>query len=423
MHRREFIKSTLALCSASALSQKTSRALESSLGLPESEFGFGRVSEIFRQNPGLLAQTVSSEQNPENLAVLSREDLSTLLRKLLVSNSPELENFALDVYSTCVLDKIHAPDPPLAHAWIAPGGGYYGQWLWDTMFVVDLLSVLPGQEAIIRGVFQNYWDFQQRWDAVKPNFMHGMVANFIAPNSEKGHLSGTQWRDHPAYSQIPLLAWGMERVYFRNHDKELLRAGLVPLENFHEWYWRERDITNIGLVGVGTYSGVTQRARFETYDHERDLDDLKLMPHPGRTINSDNGNWYGDIAIPSNSSYLLVSEQSLMRMATHLGDHAMAARRSARHAKGAAAMRKHMWDENAGCFVAVQIETLEQIPSLSVGSFVPLIAGIPSAKQAAIMAATLETPAWATPLPSRPWHRLIRCILPGSTGAETYGRR
>jgi glycogen debranching enzyme len=372
----------------------------SSPGLPRRAFlARTAAAAVACACPGLLAQTVGPDQNSGAMPAPTREELSALLRKLLVSNSPALDSFAVDVFATCVLGKLHAPAPPLAHAWLAPGGHYNGQWLWDSMFVVDLLALLPGQEAVIRGVFQNYWDFQERWNAVKPEFMHGMVANFIAPYSEKGRLDGTQWRTHPAYSQIPLLAWGVERVYRRNQDKELLRAGLAPLENFHEWYWRERDLTNIGLVGVGAYSGVTQRARYETYDHERDLDGLKLMPHPGRPINADNGNWYGDIAIPSISSYLLVAEQSLMRLATIVGDHAMAARRRARHEKGAAAMREHMWHEQAGCFVAVRAETLEPIPEISIGGFIPLLAGVPSPKQAAIMAATLATPAWATALP------------------------
>ena len=30
------------------------------------------------------------------------------------------------------------------YRWFAPGGAYFtGQWIWDTMFVVDLLSILP----------------------------------------------------------------------------------------------------------------------------------------------------------------------------------------------------------------------------------------------------------------------------------------
>lgn len=383
MHRRKFVKSALTLGGASVLSQRSIHALE----------------WLGHSSPKLMAQTVDSQHNSGTLLTPSSEELATVLQKVLVSNSPELEKFAIQVYSTCVLGRIHVPAPPLAHAWIAPGGHYYGQWLWDTMFVVDLLAILPGQEEIIRGVFQNYWDFQRRWNAVKPEFMRGMVANYISPFSEPGRLSGRNWETHPAYSQDPLLAWGMERVYRRNHDKELLRAGLVPLENFHEWYWRERDIKDIGLVGVGTYSGIADQAKFEAYDREVDLDGLKMISHPGRPTRADNGDWYGDIALPSVTAYLLASERALMRMATLMGDYAMAARRRTRHAKGMAAMRKHMWDEKAGCFVAVHIETLDKVSSLSIGSFIPLMAGVPDAKQAARMAVTLETPSWTTPLP------------------------
>jgi hypothetical protein len=191
----------------------------------------------------------------------------------------------------------------------------------------------------------------------------------------------------------------MERVFLRNHDKELLRAGLQPLEDFHEWYWRERDVTGCGLISVGAYSGDPQYARYETYDSEVDLDHVVLTPHPGRAAGRQNGAWYGDILIPANTAYLLLSELSLARMSTTLGDHAMAARRNARYATGAKAMRTHMWSQQQGCFLAVHRDTLAQIQVPTVGGFVPLMARVPTALQAAAMAATLEHPAWATPLP------------------------
>jgi len=341
--------------------------------------------------PGLVAQSAATKPD--------HEELSSLLRKLLVSGSPELYEFAIKVYETSVLGKVRAAEPPLAHAWIVPGGGYYAQWLWDTMFVADLLSLLPGQKKLLRGVFQNYWDFQKRWNAEKPQFMHGMVANFIAPFDAPGSRDGKQWRSFPAYSQAPLLAWGMERVYLRSQDNELLSAGLAPLESFHEWYWRERDVKDQGLIGVGAYSGDPQHARYETYDREVDLDNLRMISHPGRAGGADNGAWYGDIAIPANTAYLLLSEQSLSRMASLLGDHAMAARRRARYDRGAAAMRCHMWDERAGCFLALRTENLEKIPTATVGGFMPLVARVPTKSQAARMAAALATPAWKTPLP------------------------
>ena len=64
---------------------------------------------------------------------------------LFEANSPEVLALAERVMEKCVLEKIMAPTPPLKHTWIVPGGPYYkGQWMWDTMFVVDLLSILPG---------------------------------------------------------------------------------------------------------------------------------------------------------------------------------------------------------------------------------------------------------------------------------------
>jgi putative isomerase len=191
----------------------------------------------------------------------------------------------------------------------------------------------------------------------------------------------------------------MERVFTRNHDMELLRAGLQPLEDFHEWYWRERDVTGCGMIGVGTYSGDALHARYETYDREVDLDDLRMTPHPGRAAGAQNGAWYGDILIPANTAYLLLSELSLSRMAKLIGEHAMAARRAARYEKGVKAMRTHMWSQRQGCFLAVHRDTLAQVQTATVGGFMPLMARVPTVSQAAAMASVLAEAAWATPLP------------------------
>jgi hypothetical protein len=116
------------------------------------------------------------------------------------------------------------------------------------MLVVDLLSILPGQEKLIRDVFQSYWDFQARWIERMPGYAHDMISCMMVPGK-------MDWISSPAYSQIPILAWGLERVYRRNGEKELLQQCLKPLERFHEWYWRERDVTDIGLVAVGPHHG------------------------------------------------------------------------------------------------------------------------------------------------------------------------
>ena len=206
------------------------------------------------------------------------------------------------------------------------------------------------------------------------------------------------WLKYPAFSQIAILAWGVERVYQRNRDKELVRQCLQPLERFHEWYWRERDVTGCGLVAVGAYSGDIQHARFETFDYECNLDGLKLTAHPTRKGDKE-GAWYGDLCVPGNTAYLIMGEQSLVRLAEIMGDKEMAARRKARIDKAADAMRKQMWDEEAGLFLAVNRDSMEKVPVGTIGSWIPLTAGVPTPAMAKRMADTLQSPGWATPLP------------------------
>ena len=313
------------------------------------------------------------------------------LRSLLEVEDPQVTRLIRDIFRECVLGKLRPPEGTLKRTWITAGGGFYGQWIWDTMFVVDLLSILPGMERNIREIFQNYWDFQARWNAQMPAYAHDMVACMIEPKNN-------DWVKYPAYSQIPILAWGMERVYQRNGDKTLLQQGLAPLERFHEWYWRERDVTRVGLIAVGSYSGNIQHGRFETFDYECNLDGLKLTAHPTRQ-GANEGLWYGDICASGNTAYLIMAENSLMRLAEVLGDKPMAARRKARIDKAVAAMRQHMWDENSGTFLSVQRDSLAQIPVATIGSWMGLAAGVPTEPMARRMAEALQTEHWTTPLP------------------------
>jgi hypothetical protein len=259
----------------------------------------------------------------------------------------------VDVYRRCLLGKIIPAKPPFKKPWIV-GGGCYGEaeGLWDNMFLVDGLSVLPEYRQLVRGILQNIFDFQTRWDAETPDYRHGMLPCFMAPGAGKG------WVKYPAYSQIAIVGWGLERVYRRTGDLELVKTYLKPLERFHDWYWRERDVVDTGLVCLGAYSGQVQHARFETFDFEADLDDMKMTPHPKRKGPGE-GPWYGDICVPGNTAYLVLGERCLARLAELAGDQAMAARRRKQIQRSVAAMRAHMWDQQAGTFLAVRRDTLE----------------------------------------------------------------
>jgi putative isomerase len=308
---------------------------------------------------------------------------------LFQAGSPEVLALAKRVMEKCALEKIMQPTPPLKNTWIAPGGPHYkGQWIWDTMFVVDLLSILPDKKKLIRDVFQNYWDFQDRWNKDAPEYARDMVTVAIK----------TEPQEVRQFSQIPILAWGVERVYRRNGDRELLTQCLHRLERFHDWYWRERDLHDNGLITLGAYTGKRQHAKWETFDYECNMDCLGMTVHPTRKGPSE-GPWYADICVPGNGAYLIMGERSLARLAEIAGDKEMAARRSLRVEKGVKAMRDHMWDEKAGTFLSVKRDTLEKIPVATIGSWIPLAAGVPTQAMADRMAEVLASPAWMTPLP------------------------
>jgi putative isomerase len=256
------------------------------------------------------------------------------------------------------------------------------------MFVVDLLSLLPGQKQVIRDIFQNYWDFQDRWNKDAPEHARDMITVAIK----------TAPQEVRQFSQIPILAWGVERVYRRNGDRELLKQFLGRLERFHDWYWRERDLHGNGLVTLGAYTGKLQHAKWETFDYECNMDGMTMTVHPNRK-GPDEGVWYADVCVPGNTAYLIMGERSLARLAEIAGDKAMAARRTLRIEKGVKGMRDHMWDEPADTFLSVKRDTLEKIQVATIGSWIPLAAGVPTEAMAKRMAKVLASPAWMTPLP------------------------
>jgi putative isomerase len=339
-------------------------------------------------SPLLEQLVIAADDSTADGGVLD-DSTNTAIRSLFESNSKEALALTKTVFRKCILEKTMPPTPPLRNTWIVPGGPYYkGQWIWDTMFVVDLLSILPGKKQIIRDVFQNYWDFQDRWNSKMPDYAHDMITVAIK----------TEPQEVRQFSQIPILAWGVERVYSRNGDRQLLKECLGRLERFHDWFWRERDLTNIGLITVGSYSGKLQHARWETFDYECNMDGLKLTKHPSRKGPAE-GAWYGDICVTGNTSYLIMGERSLARLARIVGDQQMAARRKRRIDKAVQAMRDHMWDEKAGTFLSVKRDTMQKVPVATIGSWIPLTAGVPTRAMANRMAEVLVGDAWQTPLP------------------------
>lgn len=332
-------------------------------------------------------------------------------------NHPELKNIFLNAIEKCILANVSPPEGVIKRMWISPGGYYTGHWIWDTMFVVDLLSFIPGHEEIIRDAFRIYWDSQDSWNAKTPEYAHWMVPNKV------GKQGAT-----PFSQSECIIAWAMERIYNRTGDEIIVREGLERLEKYHDWYWRERDIEDIGLVGVGTYAPLIleslynkddesriQSARFESFDYQPALDELKLTPHPQR---HEKNAMYGTVYLPDATAFLIQAEESLIRLASAVGREDIAIRRRFRIKKGVKAMRQHMWDQDAGMFLSVVRGSMEKLVIPAVSGLIPLFAGVPTQAQADRMAKELNQPDWNTFLPVPTVARYCRYFNDGRHGQK-----
>jgi glycogen debranching enzyme len=320
--------------------------------------------------------------------------LQETLDRIFVFSDEDIRAFFTKVVWRNVLAKLRAPRGALRRTWMTPGGFYFGnqaydkQYIWDTMFMLDILALLPDQKETIREVVGNFWDNQDYTTRLLPPSAEGMIGHGFG-------AAGDTYAGVPKKSNNPLLAWGIERIYLRNGDKDLVRESLPRLEAYHDWYWRERDLDGLGLIGVGAYENNTQTARDEVHDFLCDMDNLILSKHRDRP---DEEAYYGNIHAVMATAYLIDAEKCLARLARLAGEVEMARRREERSERATAAMRDRMWSEEAGTFLSLMRDG-RPIRTVAISSWIPLYAGVPDAFQTKRMIQELSKPEWMTPLP------------------------
>ena len=333
----------------------------------------------------------------ETRAGWTRDALFRALDERFTFTDEITRSFASDVFWRCVLPKIQPPTGLIKGRWMAPGGLYYGNpktyygcYIWDTAFMVDVLSWLPGGNEIVLEVMDNYWDWQRQRDAAVPEEMAWRRGAVNGPS----HTATSYGM--PGGTQIPTFAWAILRCHRHASNLELVRRALPSLDALHEWIWRERSLDGSGLCVMGNYSGYLQGARDETYDVTCDTDEMGLMPHPARP---DGPAHYGDMWVVSFTSYTIHDEECLAELAELAGETALAEKWRARVEKAKASMRERLWNEEKGTFCNRFVKSGEWVETVTIGSWMPLYAGVPTEEQAKRMAATLATPEWMTPLP------------------------
>ncbi len=316
------------------------------------------------------------------------------MRHLVRSENSKLNTIAEQIFSQCIFSKLFDPLPPaMPDKWFSPGGGYVGQWIWDTQFVLAAYAPM-GEDSIIRGVYRNYWNtIENNPEAPPGSYRYGMIPNFL--------------KDWPplGYSQIPILAWGMLQVYRQTGDRKLLEQSFPFLEAFDKWYSTERDIDNDGLIEFGAYkpigkSSMVQTARYETFDYFPPMDSMKLTKHPKHP---ERGEWYGNVEGVEQTCFLLMSERAMVEIARELGKKEVAGRYEKIIRRRVAAIQKKMWDQEKQFFFSLDRDTDRPINVRSIQGFLTMCCDAATKEQAKSLAAELmDTTRWwcAFPVPT-----------------------
>jgi len=325
----------------------------------------------------------------ENLAP-QMEKMHSLIR----TDDPQLNAIADKIFSQCIFSKLLDPIPPaMPHKWFSPGGGYVGQWVWDTQFVLAAYAPM-GDDSTIRDVYDNYWQtIAKNPEAPKGSYRYGMVPNFLKEWPPLG------------YSQIPILAWGVLQVYRQTGDRKLLEQSLPYLEAFDKWFSTERDVDNDGLIEYGAYkpigkASMVQTARYETFDFFPPMDNMKLTKHPTR---HEGGEWYGNVEGVEQTCFLLMSERAMVEIAVELGKKEMARYYENIIRDRVAAIQKKMWNPEKKFFYSLDRDTDQQIDVRSIQGFLTMCCDAATKEQAEILVKELtDTTKWwcAYPVPT-----------------------
>ncbi len=125
---------------------------------------------------------------------------------------------------------------------------FNGVWAWDSWKHAYALASIDNELAKnnIRAMF----DYQiSSNDDIRPQD-HGMIIDAIFYN--KDHVrngDGGNWNERN--SKPPLASWAVWQVYQENKDLSFIKEMFPKLQAYHQWWYRNRDHNQNGLVEYG----------------------------------------------------------------------------------------------------------------------------------------------------------------------------
>jgi len=306
-------------------------------------FGFEQIvlSRLFEGHRP-MAQSVTA-------ALLKTKSIEEPPPELIVTNDEgQIDHWThgFSAVNAALFLNLRNPDSlsPLRHA--RPSPSFQAIYLWDSAFIAQI------------------------WKWWSPGVAHDVL------NAVIRHRDGDRLQHFVSeftrseFTQPPLVAWSLQRLADAadsNQQRAWIAAAYEPLRAYHAWLRQNRRLQNGLYAWAHAYeSGVENAPRFGDRE-ERRLRDTR------------------GIAAPDLSAYVIIQCEALASMARTLDkrDEAASYISEANAIRGAA--NAFLWDESEGYYFDRSTTDGHFIRARTIASVLPLWAGIPDARRAAIL--------------------------------------
>ncbi len=260
--------------------------------------------------------------------------------------------------------NLHNPDALSPARYAQPAPPFRAIYLWDSAFIAQIWKV---------------WDPEVAWDILR-----SVVA--VRQGDRLQHYASDLGGSR--LTQPPLLAWSFVQLEPLVERERFLRWAVAiyePLRAYHLWLYGHRRLPNGLFAWAHPYeSGVENAPRFSSRDERRLLDTRSL-------------------GAPDFCTYVVLQCEALETIARLLGrdDDVAMYRDQANTLK--AAVKEQLWHEEEGLYFDRDVNSGAFVRSRTIASLLPLWAGIPDGRQAALLRDHIVDPkAFNTviPLPS-----------------------
>lgn len=197
---------------------------------------------------------------PEHYITKSKQRWLSYIDNILDSKDSKLANLkryrlAIKSFETLVGNwrspagqiKNHGVSPSTTARW------FNGFWAWDSW--KHAYALAENHPELAKNVIRSMFDYQiQADDKLRPQDT-GMVIDAVFYNKDSARQSnrnigdGGNWNERN--SKPPLASWAIWEIYQQTQDKSFLDELFPKLMSYHQWWYRNRDHNQNGLVEYG----------------------------------------------------------------------------------------------------------------------------------------------------------------------------